>query len=261
MKRGYGQYCPLALAAEILCERWTLLVVSRLIDGCTTFNEIHRGVPRISPSLLSERLARLERAGLVVRAKAKRGTPRQYQLTDACRELDPIIMDLAVWGQRWGRDMTTDDLDPAFLLWSMHMRLDTSTMPPGRTVLEFVFTGAPSDCRRFWLVHKDGVVDMCLKSPGYEIDLRIESDLRLFTEAWRGIRDLEQEIRARRVRVIGPTELRKRFPGWLKLSQLAPYVRQRMGREQRLMATRRSQRAPVSAESATRQPTPATHPE
>jgi DNA-binding HxlR family transcriptional regulator len=79
MKRGYGQYCPLALAAELLCGRWTILVVSRLLDGCAQFNEIHRGIPRISPSLLSQRLAELERAGLVVRepaAKARRaGTP------------------------------------------------------------------------------------------------------------------------------------------------------------------------------------------
>src|SRR5262249_23588873 len=111
MTHQYGQYCPLALAVELLCERWTLLVVSRLIDGCTQFNEIHRGVPRISPSLLSRRLSQLERAGLVQRGPAKKGLPRTCALTPAGQELAPIIDALAVWGQRWSRDMNEDDLD------------------------------------------------------------------------------------------------------------------------------------------------------
>lgn len=236
MRRGYGQYCPLALAAELLCERWTLLVISRVIDGCTHFNDIHRGVPRISPSLLSERLGRLERAGLLTREPARRGTSRQYNLTPAGRDLEPIIESLAVWGQHWGRDMQDDDLDPGFLLWSMHMRLDTTSMPPGRTVLEFEFSGAPRDCRRFWLVNENGAVDMCLKDPGYEVDVKIMSDLRLFIEAWRGIRDLRTEIRARHIHVYGSPALTKQVPQWLRLSMLAPYPRKRAGREQRLGA-------------------------
>ncbi|MGH8249677.1 MAG: winged helix-turn-helix transcriptional regulator [Steroidobacteraceae bacterium] len=234
MKRGYGQYCPLALAAELLCERWTLLVISRLLDGCTQFNQIHRGVPRISPALLSQRLGQLERAGLVVREPARKGRRRQYALTDAGRELDPIVMQIAVWGQRWSRDMTHDDLDPGFLVWSMHRRLDAGRMPAGRTVLEFEFTGAPRDCRRFWLVIDAGKVEMCLKDPGFEVDLRILSDLRRFIEAWRGIRDLRGEIAARRIRVSGPANLCRQFPGWLQLSALAPYPRRRPGRELRL---------------------------
>jgi DNA-binding HxlR family transcriptional regulator len=235
MKRGYGQYCPLALAAELLCERWTILVVSRLLDGCAQFNEIHRGIPRISPSLLSQRLAELERAGLVVREPAAKGKARRYAVTDAGRELEPIIMDLAAWGQRWSRDMTHDDLDPAFLAWSMHRRIDTGRMPPGRTVIELEFTGAPRDCRRFWLVHEDGRVEMCLKHPGFEVDLRVLSDIRVFVEAWRGIRNLRTEIGAGRVRVLGPARLCRQFPAWLQLSQLSPFPRKRPGRELRLI--------------------------
>jgi DNA-binding HxlR family transcriptional regulator len=235
MKRGYGQYCPLALAAELLCERWTILVVSRLLDGCAQFNEIHRGIPRISPSLLSQRLAELERAGLVVREPAAKGKARRYAVTDAGRELEPIIMDLAAWGQRWSRDMTHDDLDPAFLAWSMHRRIDTGRMPPGRTVIELEFTGAPRDCRRFWLVHEDGRVEMCLKHPGFEVDLRVLSDIRVFVEAWRGIRNLRTEISAGRVRVLGPARLCRQFPAWLQLSQLSLFPRKRPGRELRLI--------------------------
>jgi DNA-binding HxlR family transcriptional regulator len=240
MKRGYGQYCPLALAAELLCERWTLLIVSRLIDGCTHFNAIHRGVPRISLSLLSRRLSELERAGLVTRGPAKKGLPRTYSITPAGRELEPIIEQLAVWGQHWARDMRDADLDPAFLVWSMHMRLDSAQLPPGRTVLELEFSGAPRDCRRFWLVSEEGQVEMCLKHPGYDVDVRVEADLRLFIEAWRGIRDVRREIQAGRIRLFGPAALRKRFPEWLRLSALAPYPRRWPGREQRLACTPRS---------------------
>ncbi len=234
MKRGYGQYCPLALAAELLCERWTLLVLSRLIDGCSQFNAIHRGVPRISPAMLTKRLRQLEHAGLITSKPARKGTPRVYLLTTAGRELGPIIETLAVWGQRWARNMCTDDLDPGFLLWSMHMRLDSARMPPGRTVLAFEFTGAPRDCRRFWLVNDNGKVDMCLKDPGYDVDLRVRADLRRFIEAWRGFRDLRAEIRAGQIELLGAAQLTRQFPDWLKLSLLAPYPRLLPGRERRL---------------------------
>ncbi len=229
---GYGQYCPLALASELLCRRWTVLVISRLLDGCTTFNEIHQGVPRISPSLLSTRLKELEHAGLLRRRKA--GNRNRYELTEAGCGLDGIVDGMAVWGQHWARDMTLDDLDPAFLAWSMHLRLDGAAMPPGRTVLQFEFSGAPADCRRFWLVNTDGNVDMCLKHPGFDTDLLIDADLRAFVETWRGFRDLREEIRASRIRLTGPRDLKKAFPDWLKLSALAPYERKADGRERRL---------------------------
>jgi DNA-binding HxlR family transcriptional regulator len=243
MKHGYGQYCPLALAVELLCERWTLLIVHRLIDGCAQFNAIHRGVPRIAPTMLSLRLRQLEEAGVITRAPARRGSPRKYELTPAGRDLAPIIESLAIWGQHWGRDMRADDLDPSFLVYSMHRRLDVASMPPGRVVLGFEFTGAPKHCYRFWLVKEDAGVEMCLEDPGHEVDVHVRSDLRLFIEAWRGIRDLRTEIRARRIQLIGASALTKCLPAWLRLSALAPYSRQRPGREMRLAT--RLQRAPA----------------
>jgi DNA-binding HxlR family transcriptional regulator len=162
MTRGYGQYCPLALATELLCRRWTVLVISRLIDGCSTFNDIHRGLPRISPSSLSQRLAELEHAGILVRRKLISQNGHSYHLTDAGKALEDIVWKMAVWGQQWARDMDMDDLDPGFLAWSMHLRIDGDRLPPGRTVLQFEFSGAPPDCRRFWLVCTGGNIDMCL---------------------------------------------------------------------------------------------------
>ncbi len=232
--KGYGQYCPLALAAELLCERWTLLVMSRLLDGCRRFNEIHRGVPRISATLLTQRLAQLERAGLLERRPLENARGYEYWPTQSGSELNPIIMDLAVWGQRWSRDMEHDDLDPAFLAWSMHTRLNVEAMPAGRTVLEFLFSGTPSELRRFWLVHKDGKVDMCLKNPGYEPDVILNADIRRFVEAWRGFRDLRAEIRRGDIRLEGPKDLCRALPDWLLLSALAPFPRECPGSEQRL---------------------------
>lgn len=236
--KSYGQYCPLALATELLCRRWTVLVASRVIDGCHTFNEIHQGVPRISPGMLTSRLRELEHAGLIEQSE-RDGRP-YYTLTDAGRDLTPIVDAMAVWGQHWARDMEMDDLDPAFLAWSMHLRMDTATMPAGRTVLEFEFSGVPADVRRFWLINVDGKLDMCLKHPGYDTDLLVRADMRTFTEAWRGFRDLKREIRAGRIRVTGPKALQAAFPKWLLLSGLAPYERRRQGGERRLARRRAS---------------------
>ncbi len=232
----YGQYCPLALAAELLCRRWTILVISRLIDGCRTFNEIHQGVPRISPSLLSTRLTELEHAGLLERQKIQNENRYRYEPTEAALELTALIDSMAIWGQRWSRDMDMDDLDPAFLAWSMSLRMNTDAMPPGRTVIEFEFSGTPTEFRRFWLVNRDGKIDMCLKDPGYETDLHVRSDILLFVDAWRGFRDLRQEIRSGKIRLIGPKALTRSFPDWLLLSALSPYRRRVAGREKRLHA-------------------------
>lgn len=240
MARGYGQYCPLSLASELLCQRWTVLVVSRILAGCTRFNDIRRGLPQMSPSLLSQRLTELEQAGIIETRTSKGSRWREYHLTSAGEELEPVINTMAVWGQHWARDMTVEDLDPAFLVWSMHTRMNPEAMPPGRTVIRFSFTGAPDDCREFWLVNADGETEMCLKDPGHEVDLRVYADLRVFIETWRGFRDLRSEIRARRIRVRGPERLRDAFPDWLRLHVLAGVPRLRPGRERRLARTTRT---------------------
>lgn len=243
MARGYGQYCPLALAAELLAERWTLLVISRLLDGCSHFNAIHRGVPRISPSLLSKRLAELERAGIVEKSKKRGDVHAAYSLTTAGKDLGPLVDQMAAWGQQWARDLTHEDLDPAFLAWSMHARMNTRTLPPGRLVIEFEFDNVPGALRRFWILSEDGAIDMCLQHPGFDPDLRVRADLRRFVETWRGFRDLRAEIRAGKIRVVGPAPFKKQFPEWLLLSGLAPIARKRPGREQAMAARTRARAA------------------
>lgn len=234
MAQGYGQYCPLSLASEILCQRWTVLVVSRVIAGCTRFNEIHRGLPQMSPTLLSQRLEQLVHAGILETRPTPNGRWHEYVLTPAGEDLEPLVNTMAVWGQRWARDMEMEDLDPAFLVWSMHTRVHTDRMPEGRTVIEFSFSNAPPDARHFWLVCEADDVEMCLKDPGHEVDLRVHSDLRVFIEAWRGFRDYEAEIAAGRIELIGPIPLKKQFPSWMGLHVLAGVPRLRDGRERRL---------------------------
>lgn len=229
MPNGYGQYCPIALATEVLGERWTLLVVVALMDGATRFCEMQRALPRISPSVLSQRLRTLEEAGVL--AKKRRGESHEYLLTQAGHELAPIIMDLGAWGQRWGRDLVSDDLDPYFLAWSMHLRMNAAAMPAGRTVVEFEFSGAPKGIPRFWIVNNECEVDLCVRHPGFPVDLRVEADLRRFVETWRGFRPLKSELSSGRIRLSGPSALKNAFPKWLLLSSLAGPERMRAGRE------------------------------
>jgi DNA-binding HxlR family transcriptional regulator len=242
MARTYGQFCPLSIAAELLCQRWTLLVVSRVLGGCTRFNDIHRGLPRMSTSLLSQRLTELQDAGILESRKAKSGPGREYSVTEAGKELAPLIDQMAVWGHRWARDMELEDLDPAFLVWSLHLSIDRAAMPSGRTVVEFDLKGGPEGSQRFWLVSQDGAVEMCLKDPGLDVDLAVTSDLWVFVDSWRGFRDLETEIRARRIRVLGPRSLVAQFPTWLRRSAQAPHARRRPGRERRQSERTRARR-------------------
>lgn len=240
---GYEQYCPLSLAAELLCQRWTILVISRVIDGCHRFNAIHRGVPRMSPTLLSKRLTELETAGILSVTESAVDGHREYSLTAAGHELAPLIDAMAVWGQRWARDNTIDDLDPAFLVWSMHLRLDLNAFPEGQTVIAFDLSGAPRGEGRFWLVVEDASAEMCLTDPGLGHDVLVECDIRTFVEAWRGFRNLKAEIQSGRIAVSGPPELRRQLPDWLRLSGLATVPRMRRGRERRLARRGRERQA------------------
>jgi len=221
----FGQFCPVALASETLTQRWMLLIVRELAAGATRFSEIRRGVPRISASLLKQRLDTLERAGIVRRRPLAPADKRAYTLTKAGEELRPVLASIGAWGQRWARDIRDEDLDPGWLVWAVHRRLNADAMPPGRTVIELHFADAPAHQRKFWLVCLDGSVDVCLKPPGHEIDLAVTSSVRTLAEIWRGIRPVGPEIRAGRLRLDGAAKLRRDFPNWLLLSAFASIVR------------------------------------
>lgn len=221
MGTAHGQFCPVALASETLAQRWMLLIVRELCAGATRFNEIRRGVPGISASLLKQRLDALERAGVTRRQASSPGAPPLYVLTPAGEELRPVIASIGQWGQRWARQIRDEDLDPGWLAWVMHRRLDTRALPRGRTVIELNFTDAPAQHRSFWFVCNDRDVDVCLKPPGFETDLTVTTSVRILAEIWRGLRPLGPEISAGRVLVEGESRLRRAFPGTLRLSAFA----------------------------------------
>jgi DNA-binding HxlR family transcriptional regulator len=209
-----------AKALEVLGERWTLLIVRELLVGDYSFNEIRRGVPLMSPSLLSSRLKMLEDSGIVTRSVD--GDAIRYRLTDAGRELQPVIMQMGNWGQRWApSDYSKADLDPRLLMWDIHRRIDTSKLPKGRAVLHFVFNGSPASIRRWWLIVTDGNVDICLKDPGHDIDFQCESDIATMARVWMGEVPLGSAVAAGKLTLIGTSKLKRTASSWLKLSVFA----------------------------------------
>ncbi|UUP16409.1 winged helix-turn-helix transcriptional regulator [Nitratireductor thuwali] len=224
--QGYGQYCPLALASEIVGERWTLLVLREVMLGSRRFNDIHRGVPRMSPALLSRRLKTLTEHGIVERHVVDGHS--EYALTKAGGELAPFLMDLAIWGKRWlPATLSRERADPDLIMWDMHRHIDRESLPPGRTVVQFSFLDLPAAKRDRWIVSQRPEIDFCIKDPGYEVDLFVETDSRTITWVWYGDMPLTEAIGEGRIALHGPADLRRQFPRWMPLSPLAPYARER----------------------------------
>lgn len=225
MSTDYRQFCPVAKAAEIITERWTPLIVRELLSGSHRFNELRRGVPLMSPSLLSQRLKRLEDEGLITRSTDENGT--RYQLTLAGEELMPVVQALGTWGKRWIRRRADgNDLDPGLLMWDIHRRLHVDRFPVRRTVLQFDLTDAPSKTRYYWLVVDRGSVDICLKDPGFDVDLYIAVDLETMTAVWLGDIPVSQAIRQNELILEGSRDLQRQFKNWLQLSHFADVERE-----------------------------------
>lgn len=220
-RAGYGQFCPVAKAAEIVAERWTPLVLRELLCGSHHFNDIHRGVPLMSKSLLSKRLKELEFAGILQRRKVDGESTHTYHLTRAGEELRPIIEGLGVWGHRFVRsNFDQQDLDPSLLMWDMRRRVRPDHLPAGRVVIEFEFPEQPVNQRRWWLLKEPGAteLDLCLQHPGYDVDLQVSSDLKTLSRLWVGDLDPAQAIRSGALRLEGSTLLKFSVPEWISLS-------------------------------------------
>jgi DNA-binding HxlR family transcriptional regulator len=222
--KGYGQFCPLALASEIVGERWTPLVVRELMLGARRFNDIHRGVPRMSPTLLSRRLKTLEKAGIIARRRAEGRF--EYTLTEAGSELVPAIEALALWGKRWlPATLGIGTADPDLILWDMHRRMATDRLPPSRTVIRFDLTDQPEAKRLRWLVCAGDAVDYCIVDPGFEVDLYVTSDTPTVCWVWFGDMPLRRALDDGLIALDGPRALRDAFPAWLRLSPMAEVPR------------------------------------
>lgn len=219
MGTAYHQFCPVAKAMELLDERWTMLVVRELVLGSTRFNDLRRGVPRMNPTLLSKRLQQLVRAGLLER-HAEGGDVR-YGLTQAGRELQPVVEALGTWGIRWIGNLGDEDLDPKLLLWDMHRRINLEDLPSGRTVIEFRFSDVAVGVRNWWLVLTREEADVCDADPGHEVDVTVTGTLRALTHVWRGDLRWGDALRSGHLDVEGRPALRRAFPTWFALSAFA----------------------------------------
>lgn len=219
---GYGQFCPVAQALDLVGERWTLLVVREILCGSHRFTEILRGVPLMPKSLLSLRLKTLEEAGLVQRCSRTAGTGFEYHLTEAGRELEPIVFGLGTWGKRWVRHkLTRENLDPNLLMWDVRRRLDPQKLPERSTLVMFWFRDLPAKSSRYWLHVQRPEVELCLTNPGFVIDLEVETTLRTLVAVWMGERACDEALRSGSIELKGPRELARDFPNWLRLSTFA----------------------------------------
>jgi DNA-binding HxlR family transcriptional regulator len=221
---GYSQFCPVSMAAEIICSRWTLLVLRELALGSTRFNELRRGLPSMSPALLSKRLKDLEAAGIVMRvAAAREPGVLEYRLTDAGQELRPVIEAIGVWGHRWvTTEATLKNLDANLLMWDIRRNINTEPMPPRRSTIQFIFNDRPLPERNYWLIVEPGQqVDLCLVDPGFDVDLYISTDLRTMTEIWLGYAGIGAMSEDGRLVLTGNSDLATNLRTWLKLSVFA----------------------------------------
>lgn len=213
---GYGQYCPTARALDVLGERWTLLVMRDLQLGTTRFNDLARGLPGLSRSLLTKRLRQLERAGLVERLDG------EYLLTEAGEELRPVVFSLGEWGAKWMfGEPDPAELDAELLSWWMHDRLDPKELPDRRVVIHLRYHDDPG---RFWFVVEGDSSSVCVSDPGYEVDVTLTSDLATMHRVWAGLQPIKNAVRGGDIELDGPPALTRRIPDVFLLSPLAEAV-------------------------------------
>jgi DNA-binding HxlR family transcriptional regulator len=221
---SYRQFCPVAMAAEVLCTRWTVILLRELVAGSTRFNELRRGVPRMSPALLSRRLKDLEAAGIVAReASRSESGAFEYRLTASGRELGPIVEAFGIWGQRRiEADLSLQHLDVQLLMWDMRRNLNPTPMPQGRKIIHFIYPELPVTQRSWWLVvdPKDGV-DLCSVDPGFDIDLYVSVDLRTMTAIWLGLDTVRPAVANKRMILTGERRIASAMQTWLGLSPFA----------------------------------------
>ncbi len=215
--KSYGQFCPVAKAAELFCERWTALIIRDLATGASRFSELHRGVPLMSPSLLSRRLKQLEAEGIVERPDSG-----GYRLTEAGREFVPLVEALGVWGQRWARrELAEHEVDLGLLIWSLERSVRADAFGAGRSVVRLEFTDQPAARKFWWFVNRDGTCELCLEDPGWEVTLYLACTLPDMIRIVRGDLRLAAALEDGQLEAHGSHQARRRLRAWLNLGPLA----------------------------------------
>jgi DNA-binding HxlR family transcriptional regulator len=222
----YGRFCPVSLATEVLADRWTPMIVRELVLGNTRFNDIARGLPGISRSLLVQRLRHLERKGVLERWPLPGGRGHEYHLTPAGKDLEPVIDALGRWAIEWLFDeLRPDEVDPVTLTWWTHRRTDAEHLPPSRVVIEFDYT-APAR-QTIWMVLDRGEVSVCLQHPGFDSDVVVTTTTEALANVFQGYDTWGRAVTGGDVRVAGPTRLVRSLPRWFLWSPFADATRAR----------------------------------
>jgi len=219
---SYGQFCPVAMAAEIFCSRWTALVLRELLCGSTRFNDLRRGLPLMSPTLLSKRLKDLEQVGVIYAMPTPQAGVNEYKLTEAGEELRHVVMSLGFWGQRWVESsVSLKNLDSSLLMWDMRRNLKPDPLPPRRCTISFQYPELEPGKRSWWLVVDRGAVDLCNADPGFNVDLFVRSSLRSMTAVWMGVTTVHKEVADGTIELIGDKTIAKSMQDWLGCSVFA----------------------------------------
>ena len=222
MSIRYKQFCPIAKAAEVLGERWTLLILRELLLGSTRFSDLQRAISQISPTLLTKRLNELQDFGLLVKKAIPQQRRSEYHLTPAGRELMPVIVSLAEWGMKWARgQMSDDELDVELLMSDLSRRIDTSQLPGGRHVMQFIFADL-TQFKNWWIVlEPDGERGLCLRNPGGPVGVQIRTDLRTMTAIWAGDLNMRAARSDGRLHATGSPSLIRTMSAWLRIGLFA----------------------------------------
>ncbi|WP_209428396.1 helix-turn-helix domain-containing protein [Pararhodobacter sp. SW119] len=229
---NYPRFCPVAMAASLLEPRWTMLLLCEMWSGSTRFNEIQRGVPGMSPGLLSKRLKEMEANGLVARRGAGPGAHAEYLTTPLADELEPLIRGLGEWAHRnIDCEVSLQDLDARLLMWKIRGEIDLLQLPRKKCVIQFILNDPPNETANYWLVAKPGEeTDLCYTDPRFDVDLYVVSDLRSLTSAWMGHSSFQSEIEAGRIALTGNDLMVRTLTKWLVRSSFADIAKGVSGR-------------------------------
>lgn len=220
----YGSFCPVALASEVVADRWTPLILRELVLGNTRFNDIARGLPGISRSLLVQRLKHLERKGVIDTLPLRTGRGSEYHLTQAGKDLEPVLLSLGSWAVRWMySELDSADVEATSLMWWLHRRVDRQQLSRERVVVQFDHT-APMR-RSYWLVVEDHDASVCLQDPGYDVDAVVTCTTPALGRVFSGGESWASAVRRGAIDVAGPRRIANALPGWFLWSPWAADVR------------------------------------
>jgi len=224
---NYGQFCPLSMAAEILCTRWTMLVFREMVFGSTSFNDISRGVPRMSRTLLSKRLKELTKFRLVNRVESLTSNHTKYVLTPAGKALSSVVFSMADWGQEWLEvELALEDIDSDHLLWGIRRKAQTHPSLPNPFIVEFVLTDQPKKQQKSWLIFEGDQVDLCIIDRDFDVDVQIAATAAALAKVWMGWADFHQEVKAGNLVLSGAKKYTSIAHLWLGESRVAKIEKQ-----------------------------------